>query len=93
MPCSFISRCKGDVWWLEKKSVKSERQHYPKMIKVGKIGHEKVYLPVETCHNISQDPNWTMCDHCGAFSQVSGVTIGSIFPVRVCPNCGRKVVD
>lgn len=91
MPCSFVSRCKGDVWWLEKQSVKSGRQHYPKMIKVGKLGHERVYLPVKTCHNTNDkySRNWN-CSCCGHSFVVSAAEEN---PFDYCPGCGAKVVD
>lgn len=89
MPCSFISRCKGDIWWLEKQSVKSGRQHYPKMIKVGKLDHERVYLPEKTCHYqlISDDGDYR-CSVCGYQANYYEYLPE---PGEHCKGCGAKV--
>lgn len=96
MACSFISFCKGDVWWIEKRSVKSGRQHYPKMIKVGKLDHERVYLPAKTCHHlidVTGDNQYVFitCDKCGYQDDADYVPKPNGY--AYCPGCGAKVVN
>lgn len=90
MDKSSITFTRGKEWWLERVTVKN-RQRYPKLIRVGELGKERVYVPERTCRVVrSGEPSATgvprerRCSGCGGRLTRFG---------SYCPDCGARVVS
>ena len=92
MDKSSITFTCGKEWWPERVTLKG-RQRYPKLIRVGELGRERVYVPERTCRPIHTREKWE-CDACGCvirpgfMPEFAGVGV-----LRYCPSCGARVVN
>lgn len=89
MDKSAITFTCGREWWLERVTIKG-RERYPKLIRVGEFGKERVYLPRRTCRDKTSAPQSFLCSECGWFD-----TDFDDFPLNYnyCPHCGARVVS
>lgn len=93
---SAITYTKGDEGWLGRLTSEME-QVYPKIIKVGELGKERVYVPERTCRPMNvtrEDQNGTIhhffhrCSLCGHDLPLEA----EYGHCNYCSNCGAKVV-
>lgn len=88
---------RGKEWWISKTGsgkTNRRRQYYPDLIRVGKLGKERVYVPERTCRDVSEPPKdggfWPTphfkCSECGE----GHISMDYVY---YCPNCGARVID
>lgn len=83
MDKSAITFTCGREWWLERVTMKG-RERYPKLIRVGKLGKERVYVPERACRMVDNG-----CELC--CSKCDG-RIEYDYEPNYCPSCGARVV-
>ena len=76
MDKSAITFTRGSEWWLERVTMRGH-ERYPKIIRVGELGKERVYVPERTCRNVDGH-----CSKCGGW-----VNVCDYF----CPRCGARI--
>ena len=84
MDKSAITFTRGREWWLERVTT-SGRERYPRRIRVGNLGRERVYVPERTCRMIDNG-----CELC---CSVCDCRHGYDDEPNYCQGCGARVVS
>lgn len=88
MDKSQITLTRGSEWWIERLTT-SNRERYPKIIKVGKLENPRIYLPERTCRKIPGRMKYgTRLPKCSECGQSLGDKRW-----KFCPNCGGKIIN
>lgn len=89
MDKSAITFTKGSEWWLDRVTM-SGRHRYPRRIRVGALGKERIYLPERTCR-LELIP-FTPGYYEGMRCSVCGMVDFEMGDGPYCSGCGAKVV-